>query len=369
MSPPSSKMTMQAIHIPKWLPQDTGYPSLEPTTQPVPSPSPSNLLIAITHSSLNHVDLLYSRGLHQNNASGLVKPPFNLGLEFSGVVVGLPTDAKAASKCGFAVGDRVWGGCVGSFAEYVSVPPSAVRKVPEGTSLLDAAGLGAGSPTVSYGALVLCGGVKREDLVLVHAAAGGLGVPAVQIAHAKGAKVIATVGSDEKANVVRRELGQKVVGVVNYEVEGWEKEVVKIAKNMGKEGVDLVYDTVGLVLSSIRCVRFDGTIVIAGFAGRKGKMENVAMNRILLKNVRVLGYRYGESGRRDPEHTAECWRGTEELLAKGQMKPLIYKVLHGLDSVGGGLQELYERKVWGKAVVEIRKEEDVLREITAKAKL
>ena len=362
---------MQAIHIESFLPASISYPDgLRPSSVPIPKPHPANLLIAIAYSSLNHVDLLYSRGLHQNNKSGLVKPPFNLGLEFSGVVVALPTDSQKAKESGFAIGDRVWGGCVGSYAEYVLLPPTAVRKLPDETSLLDAAGLGAGSPTVSYGALVLCGGVKKGNLVLVHAAAGGLGVPAVQIAHAIGAKVIATVGSDAKAEVVRKEMGESVVGVVNYEVDGWEKEVVKIAKREGKEGVDVAYDTVGLVLSSIRCVRFGGAVVIAGFAGRKGKMEMLAMNRILLKNVRVLGYRYGESGRRDSRHTAECWRATEELLAQGRMKPLIYTVHQGLSAVGQGLQELYERRVWGKAVVEIKKEEQILQEIaTAKPQL
>lgn len=355
--------TMQAVHIPAYLPATAPYPSLRPTTIPRPQPHPTNLLIAITHASLNHVDLLYSRGTHQNNAAGLVAPPFTLGLEFSGLVAALPTDATARAACGFKVGDRVWGATVGAFAEYASVPPRSVRSVPGPTTLLDAAGVGAASPTVSYGALRLCAYVGEGDLVLVHAAAGGLGVPAVQIAKALGAKVVATVGSEEKARVVRERLGDSVIGVVSYGREGWEKEVLEIAKREGKEGVDVVYDTVGLVLSSIRCVRFGGTVVIAGFAGRKGVMEKVAMNRILLKNAKVLGYRYGESGRRDPKHTAECWRGIEELLSQGKMKPLIYKVHKGLDKVGDGLQELYERKVWGKAIVEVRKEEDVIKEI------
>jgi NADPH:quinone reductase-like Zn-dependent oxidoreductase len=357
---------MQAIHIPSFLPPSIPYTSLSPTSIPIPKPHPTQYLVAITHASLNHVDLLYSRGLHQNNKSGLVTPPFTLGLEFSGIVAALPTASEPSASDyprGLRVGDRVWGSTVGAYAAYALVAPSHLRRLPDATSLLDAAGLGAGSPTVSYGALKLCADVRPGDLVLVHAAAGGLGVPAVQIAYALGARVVATVGSEEKARVVRREMGGCVVGVVNYGVEGWEKEVVRIAKGVGKEGVDVVYDTVGVVLSSIRCVRFGGTVVIAGFAGRGGVMEQVAMNRILLKNVRVLGYRYGERGRRDPEHTAECWRGVEELLAKRKMKPLIYTVHQGLEAVGQGLVDLYERKVWGKAVVEVQKEEEILKNI------
>ncbi|ETN45504.1 uncharacterized protein HMPREF1541_09336 [Cyphellophora europaea CBS 101466] len=353
---------MKAIHITDWLPPSRGYASLSPAIIPRPRPTPDRIIVAVSHASLNHVDLLYARGLHQNNASGLVRPPLTLGLEFCGVVAALPTSASARAACGFQVGDRVWGSTVGSYAEYVSVPTSALRRLPDETSFLEAAGMGAASPTVSYGALRLCADVQKGDLVLVHAATGGLGVPAVQIARAMGAQVVATVGSEEKARVVRENFRGDVVGVVNYGRDGWEKEVVRIAEGLGKEGVDVVYDTVGLVLSSIRCVRFGGTVVIAGFAGRKGEMEKVAMNRILLKNVKVLGYRYGESGRRDPKHTAECWRGTEELLSKKKMKPLIYKAHQGLDKVGEGLQELYERKVWGKAVVEIKKEDDLMKD-------
>jgi NADPH2:quinone reductase len=132
--------------------------------------------------------------------------------------------------------------------------------------------------------LIRTAGVKAGQTVVVHAAAGGLGVVAVQIAHAVGAKVIGTVGSEEKADIVRK-LG--VLGVVRYDREGWEKEVLRLTNGAG---VDSVYDTVGLVEKSIRCLKFGGTIVIAGFAGLGGKMEVLAMNRVLLKGARLLGY-------------------------------------------------------------------------------
>ena len=234
-------------------------------------------------------------------------------------------------------------------------------------SLKNAAGIGAGTPTVSYGALVRCAGIKKGDVVLVHAAAGGLGVAACQIAKALGCKVIGTVGSEEKKRVVERELGGVVDGVVIYGRDGWEKEVVKIS---GGEGVDVVYDTVGLVLSSIRCVKFGGKIVIAGFAGREGQMEKVAMNRVLLKNVVLMGYRYGESGRRKPEDTEKCWEGVEKLMGEGKLWPLIYETYDGLEKVGEGLEELKARKVWGKALVEVCQEEDLTtKEKSGKARL
>ena len=345
---------MKAIHIPTFLPASTPYSSLKPIDLPSPTPSsiPStHVLVSITHTTLNHVDLLYSRGLHQNNHSGLVKPPFNLGLEFAGIVAYVP----AKSTSGWKVGDRVWGGTVGSHATEVVVPATSLRRVPGNVSLLEAAGIGAGSATVSYGALMLCAKIKKGETVLVHAAAGGLGVGAVQIASALGCRVIGTVGSEGKKEALMKNLGDEMVGVVNYSEEGWEKRVVKMA---GGEGVDVVYDTVGLVLGSIRCVKFNGRIVIAGFAGREGKMEQLPMNRVLLKNVQLLGYRYGESGRRNPGSTEECWRGVEKLMTEKKLKAVTYKVYKGLESVGAGMEELKDRKVWGKAVVEVQSEKE-----------
>lgn len=353
-------VTMKAIQVTKYV---TSYSDLGVADIQSPSPQPGmEVLVNITHSALNHVDLLYARGLHQNNHSGLVKPPFVLGLEFAGIV------ASAPATSGFKAGDKVWGSSVGGFAEQIAVPASALHKLPTGWMLQDAAGLGAATAPVSYGALARVAQVKAGETVLVHAAAGGLGVVAVQIAHALGAKVVGTVGSEEKAEVVRR-LG--VLGVVRYDLEGWEKEVLKIT---GNKGVDAVYDTVGLVGKSIRCLRFGGSVVVAGFAGLGGKMETVAMNRILLKGAKVLGYvsfppkprtyedaggltrlqRYGETGRRDPKENEEVWKGLKELLESSKIRPVIYKTYTGLESVSGAMDDLAARKVWGKAVVEIR---------------
>ena len=345
---------MKAIHISSFLPETTPYSSLKPTTLPSPdrnSTPQGHVLVSITHTTINHVDLLYSRGLHQNNHSGLVKPPFNLGLEFAGVVAFVPQGGSSEWK----VGDRVWGGTVGSHATEVIVPAASLRRVPDNVSLLQAAGIGAGSAPVSYGALVNCAKVEKGQTVLIHAAAGGLGVGAVQIAHALGCTVIGTVGSEDKKEALKKHLGDKLVGVINYSEEGWEKRVVKMA---GGVGVDVVYDTVGLVLGSIRCIRFGGKIVIAGFAGRGGKIEQLPMNRVLLKNAQLLGYRFGESGRKNPKSTELAWRGVETLMKEGKLKAVTYNVYRGLETVGDAMEGLQDRKVWGKAVVEVQSEEE-----------
>jgi NADPH2:quinone reductase len=119
-----------------------------------------------------------------------------LGLEFAGVVVSAP------NSCEFSQGDRVFGGGQGSFAEVISVKASNLRRIPERWTFSDAAGLGATAP-VSYGALLSRGKLKKGETVLIHAAAGGLGLMAVQIARAVGARVIATASSDETLGVAK----------------------------------------------------------------------------------------------------------------------------------------------------------------------
>ena len=121
--------------------------------------------------------------------------------------------------------------------------------------------------------------------MLVLGASGGLGVMAVQIAKAVGARVIAVVGDEEKAGMVRK-LGADAV--VSYRDEKWEDGVKELTE--GCEGADVVYDSIGAVESGIRCLKYRGRLIVVGFAARNGDVENVRANRILLKSVAVLGY-------------------------------------------------------------------------------
>lgn len=241
------------------------------------------------------------------------------------------------------------------------------------------AALGAGTIPVSYGALTTIAGLKAGETILVHAAAGGLGVYAVQIARALGARVIGTVGSVHKVSVVEGLLRDpntgeipRGEGVVNYSKDGWEKEILAICNQVAKDGVDVVYDTVGLVTKSIRCTTFNGRIVVAGFAARTGtgaekvdELEKVAVNRILLKQIKVLGYRFGETSRRLPQETIKMWKGLNEMLAREErvIKPVVYATYKGLDNVNEAMEALSQRKVYGKAVIEVCDEHEALREV------
>lgn len=145
------------------------------------------------------------------------------------------------------------------------------------------------SGVVSYGALVYAGRMKKGETVLILGAGGGLGVLAVQIAKQFGCKVIAVVntgaGNEGKVEMLKR-LGADIV--IGYQEKGWEEKVRKATPD--RQGVHLVYDSVGAVLNSIRCCRFGGRVVIVGFAGRGGNMEDLKVNRVLLKNISLVGY-------------------------------------------------------------------------------
>lgn len=244
------------------------------------SPKPKSsrdVHIKITHAAITHVDLLYAQGLHQNNRRH-VQPPFILGTEFSGIVTESPSTSSLRP------GTRVFGGGLGSFAQKICVDEASVRRVPEQWSNAEACAVGA-SGAVSYGALVGVTQVKAGETVLVLGASGGLGVMAVQIAKALGAKVIAVVGDAEKGEMIRS-IGAD--DVVDYHGDRWEDKVRDLTP--GKQGVEVVYDAIGAVESGLKCLKYRGRLVIVGFAARGGKMENVRANRILLKSAMVHGY-------------------------------------------------------------------------------
>ena len=212
------------------------------------------------------------------------------------------------------------------------------------------------APT-AYAALVIRAGVKRGDWVLVHAAAGGVGLAAVQVAKALGAHVIATAGSEGKLDVVRKG-GFGVEGGVVYSGKGkgkgkggWEEEVRALTP--GNRGVDVVFDPVGLVNASLKCVAWNGRIVVIGFAA--GEIEKVAMNRVLLKNVSLVGLHWGLYAQEEPETVERVWEGLFELMESGKFKGTRFRdrQFTGLESVGEALGALGRRETWGKVVVKV----------------
>ena len=146
----------------------------------------------------------------------------------------------------FSKGDRVFGGGLGAYAERISAKEASLHPIPSRWDFAEAAGLAATAP-VSYGALIVRSGLKRGESVLIHAAAGGLGLMAVQIAKAVGAKVIATASSKEKLDIAKSYGAEECV---NYESDlEWWREILRLTDG---NGVDVVFDPVGLVDKSLK---------------------------------------------------------------------------------------------------------------------
>ncbi|KAK0857468.1 hypothetical protein LTS02_010204 [Friedmanniomyces endolithicus] len=328
---------MKAIHIPTYTPDPS---TLQPSYIPTPNPKADELLIRITHCSPQHADILHAQGKHQNNNAkkGWCFPPFTLGYDFAGVVHTLPPSGAAGVAGGLKKGDRVFGAAIGAFAEFVCVKKGALRKVPDGLSNETACAMV--GQAVSYASVVRIAKVQPGETVMVSGASGGLGGVCCMVAKACGARVVALVGDEGKAALMR---------------ERWMGEVMEFT---GGKGVDVVLDNTGMVDDALRCLAYFGRIVILGFAARKGVMEEVKMNKLLLKSATVVGYRFGESGRRFPKELEEIWDGYLGMMQEGRLKPLLDGRYDGLENVGRALGDLAARKVYGKIVVKVADEEE-----------
>ncbi|ORY68599.1 uncharacterized protein BCR38DRAFT_334536 [Pseudomassariella vexata] len=328
---------MQGIQVAQYV---KGPKELKVTKLADPKPGPNDYLIEVHAAATNFFDILQVQGKYQH------QPPFPWvsGAEFSGVVLATPSNSKSPK---FSVGSRVFGGSQGAYATKVCATEPQLLPVPEGWSFTDAAGLFVTAPT-SYGALVLRAGVKTGDYVLVHAAAGGVGLAAVQIAKAFGATVIATAGTSRKLEVA------KAFGadhVVDYQDEKW-PDLVKKLTPKGR-GVDIVYDPVGMVDKSTKCIAWNGRILVVGFAA--GKIEKVAMNKVLLKNISLVGIHWGQYAVHEKESVPVVWKGIKNLIEQGKFKSTVFtdKNFIGLEAIPDALLALGGRETWGKVVVKI----------------
>lgn len=219
--------------------------------------------------------------------------------------------------------------------------------MPPGWSFFDAAGLFITAPT-SYCGLVNRAGIKAGDYVLVHAAAGGVGLAAVQIAKAKGAKVIATAGTKHKLDVARS-FGADFA--IDYRAKDWPEQVRALTPD--GRGVDIVYDPVGKVAESMKCTAWNGRLLVIGFAA--GEIERMATNRILLKNVSVVGVHWGMYMATEPDTVDQIWRGIFELIKDGKYRGTCFtdEEFVGLERVPAALKALGSRGSWGKIVVKV----------------
>ena len=321
---------MQALQVETLAPD---YAGCVLTNLAIPDICPGEALIRVRAAALNFPDLLMARGEYQ------LKPalPFVLGMEAAGEVVSAPAGS------GFAAGDRVVAGTrLGGFAEYAAVPVANLRTLPFDISFETGAAFGSAYLT-AWVALVELGQLKPDQWVLVHGAAGGVGLAAVDLAQALGAKVIAASASPAKLAVIAHEYAPAATILLQGR---FREEVVRITKGAL---ADLVFDPVGgdVFDESTRCVAFGGKLLVVGFTS--GRIPQILANIPLIKGFSVVGVRAGEYSRRFPDRGAAIRNETLRLLTEGQIRLRIDRVLP-LSRWREGFAAMANREVVGKVV-------------------
>ncbi|PSR81382.1 hypothetical protein BD289DRAFT_393507 [Coniella lustricola] len=305
-----------------------------------PVAGPDQYLVAVHAAATNFFDILQVQGKYQH------QPPFPWisGMEFAGIVLSTPSGNPNPK---YPVGTRVFGANQGAYATRVCALETSLFPQPSGWSASEAAGLFVTAPT-SYAALAVRAGVKQGDWVLVHAAAGGVGLAAVQVAKAFGATVIATAGTKRKLEVAKQ-FGADYA--VDYRDAKW-PELVKKLTPQGR-GVDIVYDPVGLVDKSTKCVAWNGRILVVGFAA--GTIEKLALNKVLLKNISIVGIHWGMYAKMEAQTERRVWEEILALVEQGKFRATVFtdKEFVGLESIPEALKALGSRETWGKVVVKV----------------
>ncbi|HTQ54145.1 MAG TPA: NADPH:quinone oxidoreductase family protein [Bryobacteraceae bacterium] len=304
---------------------------------PVPDPGPHEVRIRNHAAALNFFDILQIQGKYQ------VRPPFPFvpGAEVAGTVDAVGTEVKHVFP-----GDPVMAMTHnGAFAEYSLAAASRTFHLIAGMEFAEAAAM----PVVyhtSYFALHRRAGLAHREWLLVHAGASGVGMSAIQIGKAYGAQVIATAGSPAKLDFCRK---QGADHVLSYADPAWVERVKEITEG---RGVDVVYDPVGgdVFDLSTRCIAAEGRMLVIGFAS--GLIPSVQTNRVLLKDISIVGVHWGQYVAQHPEFLSHTHEVLTAMYLGGQIHPVVGRS-YRLEEVPSGLRELAGRKLLGKAVVHI----------------
>ncbi|WP_164018848.1 NADPH:quinone oxidoreductase family protein [Pyxidicoccus trucidator] len=303
-----------------------------------PEPEGSDLvLIDVVAAGVSFPDLLLTRGQYQ------MKPalPFIPGVEVAGVV------RSAPARAGVKPGDRVMAFSfgLGGFAEVAAIQPEMVFRIPERWSFEAAAGVVMNYHTAHF-ALHRRGRVKAGETVLVHGAAGGVGTAAVQVARGADARVIAVVSDERKAEVARKAGAHEVV----LSTGDW---VAQVREKTGGLGANVVLDPVGgdIFDKSLKCLAPEGRLLVVGFAS--GRIPEVQANRLLLRNIDIVGVAWGGFLLHEPSLTPSIAKDLEAMAEHGILDPVVGSVFP-LEQGAQALRELESRRATGKVVLRVR---------------
>jgi NADPH2:quinone reductase len=325
--------TMQA-----WRSAGPGIDGLERVHLPLPHPQAREALVRVAAAALNFSDLLMIDDRYQ------VRPPrpFVPGQEIAGTVV------VAGVESGLAPGDRVtgkvnWGG----FAEYAVLRGDMAIRIPAGATMQAAAALPVVYTTAMV-ALTECTRVAASETVLVLAAAGGVGLAAVEIACHLGARVIAAAGGDDKCALAR---AHGAHDAIDYRGKGWSEAVKALT---GGRGVDVIVDPVGGAATNeaLRALAWDGRLLVVGFSS--GDIPQIPANRLLLKRASAIGVYWNHD--RDTVMLARVAGQLSSLLKAGAIQPHIGAAFM-FENLPQALAALAERRTTGKVLLTAREKE------------
>ena len=322
---------MRAMIVEDWCdPKDMQLKEL-----PDPQPGRGEVTIDVRAVGCNFFDILIAQGKYQ------VKPPrpFSPGGEVAGVI-----RAIGPEVAGLTVGDRVfamlgWGG----YATVARAPAATVVRMPDAMSFEHGAAFGVVYQT-SYFALVYRAALEPGETLLVHAAAGGVGLAAVQIGKALGARVLATAGAPEKLAIARQHGAELAF---DYSTPEW---VERVKEATGGRGADVIYDPVGgeIFELSTKCIAFSGRLLVIGFAS--GVIPSIQANRVLLKNIAVVGLHWGAYRQHDPEKIPQAMEALFAMYERGAVRPVVSST-YPLADAAAALDEIATRKSIGKVVL------------------
>ncbi len=304
---------------------------------PEPAVSSGQVKVRVHAAALNFPDVLMVQGKYQS----LPDFPFSPGGEFAGVV-----EAAAEDVTDWQAGDEVFGGTGhGCFAEQIVVPATALRRKPAAMSFAQASGINTTYGT-SYYALKQRANLQPGENLLVLGAAGGVGIAAVELGKAMGARVIAAASTDEKLAVAANAGADELVNYADGELKDKVKELT------GGQGADVIYDPVGgpLFDQCMRCINWYGRVLVIGFVG--GDIPRVPTNLVLLKSCQVVGVFYGAFSARFPADSRQNFAEIMDFFADGKINPLV-GMEYPFSEYAEALNCLSERRAVGKVVLNI----------------
>ena len=302
---------------------------------PSPVPGPKQVLIDVRAAAVNFPDALMVQGLYQ------VKPPlpFTPGAEIAGIVKSVGAEVKH-----FAVGDRVIAlTSTGGFAEECLAEAARTMPLPNGMDFDTGAALVLTYCTSLHG-LKDCGHLQPGETLVVLGAAGGVGISAIEIGKAMGARVIAAASSDDKLELCRKVGADETV---NYSTENLKDRINELTAG---KGADVVYDPVGgpYTEPALRALAWRGRLLVIGFAA--GEIPKIPLNLALLKERSIVGVYWGDSTRHDPAGHLANLQQLNAWFAAGAIRPVVSERFP-LAAAKDAIAKIANRQVKGKIVV------------------